>query len=810
MRRLQTWSTSGLLLLSLLACPATAQAQSYKIETFDKDMVSIAGNGTSRAVLMGTTTPTALAVEPLPFDIRYFGENLGAGTNAVISPHGWMSLIQSVAGTSTNSANSVMPATGTPNATITPFWDTLNYARSGQVLVDLIGTAPNRTWIIEWNNLQTDEDPQTGSFVQGQVRISEGSGIIEFHYSKDNNWSVLAEDQDRVATMSIGIENRTGSIAYAPFGSDIRNAHPPSQNCRYRPARSTSIDLAPVSLAGLSPTNPALGATITVTPTIINAGAMDAGSFMVQFYASLDETITSTDTLLGSTTIASLMAGTTSASPVSLTLPQSLTAGIYFLGYIIDSGSAVSESDESNNTSIARVMPVGGLPDLDVISVSATGLGGSLASGAPVTITYVISNIGQGFSAPCEVNFLYDDDNFFDATFAGVAGVQTIPGIPAGATQTFTFSFRISPAVNFGLGVAAFTSSPGTSFWGIEVNFRSRFPELSTTNNLEDTDTSTTGSVSFNLTAGPSIDAAAVSIDTTTGSRVAAQQGSMITINRSVRNSGPDPLTNLPVDVFLSTDKTLDPSDVLLGSQTIASLAAAATNTTALMATVPANVAPGLYWLILNIDTANTLGEISERNNCRVSRNQVLIVTPGGGIDLTASGVSLSATTARAGSNITFTRTINNISGSASGALRYGLYFSDDMTITTSDRIAGSFNLLNIAGNASDGPQTITVTVPANLAPGVYFVGLIADDNDTIAELDESNNIGAAAMSIMVTGRAGDINGDLSVNAMDVQLVVNQVLGISPPTAAGDVNNDGMVNILDIQLTINILLQPNP
>lgn len=809
MRRLQTWSTSGLLLLSLLACPATAQAQSYKIETFDKDMVSIAGNGTSRAVMSGTTTPASLAVEPLPFDIVYFGETLGAGTNAVISPNGWMSLIQTAAGTSTNSANDVMPATGTPNATLAPFWDVANFARGGQVLVDVLGIAPNRTWVIEWNNLQTHTELTTGSFLQGQVRISESSSSIEFHYDKANNWSVMAEDFAFVSTKSIGIENRTGSLAYAPFGTDSLIASAPKTNCRFKPARSNVIDLAPVSFATFSPSNPSVGGTVTVTPRVLNAGLLDSGSFAVDIYLSLDPVIDTSDTLIATTTISNLMAGTTSATPISVSLPPSLIAGIYFLGFRIDSGSLVAESDESNNTSLGVVLPIGGLPDLDIVSVTATGTGTTLSIGSPVTITYVLTNIGQGFSAPCEVIFLYEDDEGFDLQAAGFVGENTIPSLPAGATRTFSFTTRISPSVDYGL-TTGFIFDPDLSRWGVGVNFRLRFPEIGTTNNLETTEPVLTGPNVFNLVTGPILDATAQSIDTLTGARVVGTQGTSLSVTRSVQNTGPDALANVSVDIFLSLDKTLDANDTLLGSQTIASLASAAIDTANLSGTVPMSLAPGLYWLILNIDSANNFAELNEFNNCRVSRNQVLIITPGGGVDLTVSGVSLSATTARAGSNITFTRTINNLAGSPSGALRYGLYFSDDMTVTTSDRLAGSFNLLNIAGNASDGPQTITFTVPANLTPGVYFVGVIADDNDTIAELDENNNLGAAAMSIMVTGRAGDINGDLMVNAMDVQLVVNQVLGISPPTAAGDVNGDGMVNILDIQRTINILLQPTP
>lgn len=50
-----------------------------------------------------------------------------------------------------------------------------------------------------------------------------------------------------------------------------------------------------------------------------------------------------------------------------------------------------------------------------------------------------------------------------------------------------------------------------------------------------------------------------------------------------------------------------------------------------------------------------------------------------------------------------------------------------------------------------------------------------------------------------------DINNDGSVNAQDIQLVINAVLGVG--TAAGDVNEDGIINASDIQEVINTVLQ---
>lgn len=52
----------------------------------------------------------------------------------------------------------------------------------------------------------------------------------------------------------------------------------------------------------------------------------------------------------------------------------------------------------------------------------------------------------------------------------------------------------------------------------------------------------------------------------------------------------------------------------------------------------------------------------------------------------------------------------------------------------------------------------------------------------------------------------GDVNGDGLVDAADVQLVSNALLGIGPAQAGADVNLDGRVNAIDLQLQINAAL----
>jgi hypothetical protein len=59
--------------------------------------------------------------------------------------------------------------------------------------------------------------------------------------------------------------------------------------------------------------------------------------------------------------------------------------------------------------------------------------------------------------------------------------------------------------------------------------------------------------------------------------------------------------------------------------------------------------------------------------------------------------------------------------------------------------------------------------------------------------------------SAQTTGSLCDLNGDQLVNVIDVQVAINQSLGVAPCGTA-DLNRDGQCNVIDVQLEINSVL----
>ncbi|MCG2673263.1 CARDB domain-containing protein, partial [Bradyrhizobium sp. GCM10023182] len=84
-----------------------------------------------------------------------------------------------------------------------------------------------------------------------------------------------------------------------------------------------------------------------------------------------------------------------------------------------------------------------------------------------------------------------------------------------------------------------------------------------------------------------------------------------------------------------------------------------------------------------------------------------------------------------------------DIGAGPSGASTAGIYLSSDANITTSDTLlttvsSGALTSVGLTGYYDH--QTLSVTLPGNLAPGTYYLGGIADYNNQVSESNETNN----------------------------------------------------------------------
>lgn len=161
--------------------------------------------------------------------------------------------------------------------------------------------------------------------------------------------------------------------------------------------------------------------------------------------------------------------------------------------------------------------------------------------------------------------------------------------------------------------------------------------------------------------------------------------------------------------------------------------------------------------------------------------------------DKPAVGISAPSSTQTNGANVSYLVSYSN-------AISITLSPADVTLIKT-----GTANgVVSVTGSGTT-ERTVTIssitgagTLAIQIAPGTA--------SDGIGNLAD----GAGPSAAVTVFRRTDVNRSGSVNALDIQLVVNAALGINIAPWNGDVNGDGFVNAIDIQLVVNAVLGVGP
>ena len=125
---------------------------------------------------------------------------------------------------------------------------------------------------------------------------------------------------------------------------------------------------------------------------------------------------------------------------------------------------------------------------------------------------------------------------------------------------------------------------------------------------------------------------------------------------------------------------------------------------------------------------------------------------PPTGPDLVATSVSKPPVSAIPGSGFSVTDTVKNQGSATAGHSKTHYFLSLDVIRDSADvRLTGKRPMASlIAGATSTG--TVTVTIPARMPFGMYFLLVCADDGTRVTEADETNNCLAAASKIQILG----------------------------------------------------------
>ena len=147
-----------------------------------------------------TLTDDSSTTVSLPFSVSLYD---GAYNSAQVSSNGFLRL---GTGAATAYSNAGIPSMGDPNNFVAPWWDDLNPGAGGTIWTMVKGAAPNRQFVVTWDNVAVYG--VAGSGITMQALIDEGTGVITFQYLDTIAGSAA---KDNGASATIGVENADGT-----------------------------------------------------------------------------------------------------------------------------------------------------------------------------------------------------------------------------------------------------------------------------------------------------------------------------------------------------------------------------------------------------------------------------------------------------------------------------------------------------------------------------------------------------------------------------------------------------------------------
>ncbi len=362
----------------------------------------------------------------------------------------------------------------------------------------------------------------------------------------------------------------------------------------------TGPDLVATALSPTTSTTVVSGEDITVSYARENQGDTASGTFDHGFYLSTNDYISTSDTLLYSYDGMPSMDAGDSAGPFNrtLTIPSGTTAGTYYIGYFVDDGYDVSESNEGNNKLTFQITvidpPVG--PDLVATQLTPqTPI--TITAGEDIIVEYARANQGDTSSGSFTHGF-YLSTNDTITTYADTQLYSNsgMPSMSAGATAGPYDRTLTIPS-----GTAA-----GSYYIGYFVDSHAEVSE-----SVEDNNT-----LAFEITvvapsSGP--DLVGWEMHATTSTTVSP--GGTITVDYTRLNLGDTTAYSFQNGFYLSSNDYISTYDTQLDYNTTTSHAPGATANYQKTVTIPSGTSVGNYYLGFFADHTSVVSETIEVNN---------------------------------------------------------------------------------------------------------------------------------------------------------------------------------------------------
>lgn len=151
-------------------------------------------------------------------------------------------------------------------------------------------------------------------------------------------------------------------------------------------------------------------------------------------------------------------------------------------------------------------------------------------------------------------------------------------------------------------------------------------------------------------------------------------------------------------------------------------------------------------------------------NQLRSERTWTLQITPPNLPDLYALFLPATTGSANAGTSISVDTYVQNVGTQGSPTVRVDHFLSTDPVIDASDIYLGGYDQGALTPSSLLRTVRNPVTIPAHVAPGTYYVGMIIDRENAVNEIDETNNTASWQITIGNNGCATTLSYNNPLN----------------------------------------------
>ena len=395
----------------------------------------------------------------LPFAFSYFEDSY---TQLRLTTNGVMGFQPDIGTTSFSLSNTTPGSTGAPNNWIAPFWDDqrLYSQNNGWIAYKTEGTAPQRTFTLEWHNLS--RFAATGVTFDMRVRLYEGpAGRFDVEYgtisgSGSFTATMAFEDKNGVAHRFRPCTNGCNQADFAALA-----------NTRLTFTKDPGVELLAVDL-----TPPQFVFQGAETPIRVVAQSLHGnpiGPFQVAVVAD------SSPAFANPVTVGRTAATTGPYQRLEAVVPARIGSDFtvgqrVYLRAVIDADAEVVEVDEGNNTidGSEPILLLQGRPDVRIDRVSTSAR--TVDAGSSFDVFVEVSNAGGEPTGPVDLAGMLSSNPVISPSDGQLAATSI--ALAPGESTTATLTVTLPPETN-----------SGAYFVGALADAADQLDELSESNN---------------------------------------------------------------------------------------------------------------------------------------------------------------------------------------------------------------------------------------------------------------------------------------------------------------------------------------